>query len=96
MARRENAAKLKLTVGRRVAQLRRTRGWTQERMAERLDCTVQWLSRIEGGGENVTIDTLVTLANVLGVGAVELLTADEGDDLKRKVRPKGRPKKTAT
>lgn len=96
MARRENAAKLKLTVGRRVAEVRRAKGWTQERMAERLDCSVQWLSRVEGGGENMTIDTLVTLANVLGIGVVELLTATEGDELKRRARPKGRPKKAAT
>ncbi len=94
MPRRENAAKIKLTIGRRVAELRRGRGWTQEKMAEKIGTSVQWLSRIEGGGENVTIDTLVGLANILGVGVVELLTPLEGDDVRRKARPKGRPKKT--
>lgn len=95
MARRENSAKLKLTVGRRVAELRRERGWTQERMAERLDCSVQWLSRIEGGGENVTLDTLAALANALGVTAIDLLTVG-AEEPRRRPRTKGRPKKTAT
>jgi transcriptional regulator with XRE-family HTH domain len=95
VARRENSAKLKLTVGRRVAEIRRERGWTQERMAERLDCSVQWLSRIEGGGENMTLDTLASLANTLGVTAIDLLTPGE-EEPRRRPRTKGRPKKTAT
>lgn len=96
MARRESAAKIKLTIGRRVAELRRGRGWTQEKMAERIGTSVQWLSRIEGGGENVTIDTIVGLANALGVGVIELLEPPEQEDVRRRSRARGRPKKSAS
>jgi transcriptional regulator with XRE-family HTH domain len=96
VARRESAAKIKLTIGRRVAELRRGRGWTQEKMAERIGTSVQWLSRIEGGGENVTIDTIVGLANALGVGVIELLEPPEQEDVRRRSRARGRPKKSAS
>lgn len=65
-------------------------------MAERIGTSVQWLSRIEGGGENVTIDTIVGLANALGVGVIELLEPPEQEDVRRRSRARGRPKKSAS
>lgn len=65
-------------------------------MAEKVDSTVQWVSRIEGGGENVTVETLALFAGVLGVTVVELVTPGDEDDARRRPRAKGRPKKTAT
>lgn len=91
--RRENPAKLKALFGRRVAELRRAKGWTQEKMAERLGTSVQWLSRIEGGGENVTIDTLVLFANTLSVTVVELLTPAASDARVPVATKRGRPRK---
>ncbi len=61
-------------------------------MAERIGTSVQWLSRIEGGGQNLTIDTLVGLANTLGITVVELLAEVDGAESKPKARTRGRPK----
>ena len=77
-------------VGRRVAELRGKAGLTQEQQAERLGFTLKYLQRIEGGGENLTVRSLVKIADVFGVPVTELF---------RKPRTKqagpGRPKRTS-
>ena len=59
-------------VGRRVAELRAKAGLTQEQQAERLGFTLKYLQRIEGGGENLTVRSLVKIASVFGVSVTEL------------------------
>jgi transcriptional regulator with XRE-family HTH domain len=75
-------------VGRRVAELRAKAGLTQEQQAERLGFTLKYLQRIEGGGENLTVRSLVKIAGAFGVRVTELF---------RKPRTKqsgpGRPKR---
>ena len=74
-------------VGRRIADLRRERGWTQEVFAGKLGMQPNSLQRIELGMQNVTVFTLVRFANGLGVPLASLFEAPED----RPVRP-GRPK----
>lgn len=50
-----------------LADLRRSLGVTQEELAERLDVPVQHISRIESGGQNITLATLQRFAVALGV-----------------------------
>lgn len=54
-------------VGRRIAELRTERGWTQETFAEALGVSIQYLRRIELAQTNVTLAQLVRLANALHV-----------------------------
>jgi DNA-binding XRE family transcriptional regulator len=42
-----------------VKRLRRLQGYTQEQLAERIDINSQYLSSIERGGENPTLDILI-------------------------------------
>ena len=58
-------------VGRRVAELRAQRGLTQEKLAARADVTLKYLQRIEAGKENLTLESLVHLANLLQAELVE-------------------------
>ena len=85
----ENPETLKRSVGRRIAELRRAKGLTQEEMAERLEVGSRYVSRAERG-ENLTLETLAKIATVLGVRARQLL--DPPSRAARIVRP-GRPKK---
>jgi UDP-N-acetylglucosamine 1-carboxyvinyltransferase len=78
-------------VGRRIAELRRHRGWTQEQLAERLGIQANNLQRIELGMQNLTLRTLVRLANGLGVGLMALFEAPTS----RVVRP-GRPRSSSS
>lgn len=75
-------------VGRRIAEVRTERGWTQDEFAERVEVSVGYLRRIEGGHENLTLGSVAKLAGLLGVDAAELLTVPASREKKR-----GRPKK---
>jgi len=75
-------------VGRRIAELRLALGLTQDQLGERLDMDTNNLQRIETGRQNLTIRTLVRVANVLDVPVRALFDEPES----RKVRI-GRPPK---
>ena len=60
-------------LGRRVRDLRRAKGWTQEEVEHRTSLTVSYISRIETGIQNPSILTLRTLARALGVSLGTLL-----------------------
>ena len=59
-------------VAKRIAELRRERGVTQDQMAEGLKCATKNYQRIEYG-QNVTIKTLARIANLLGVTITDLV-----------------------
>jgi transcriptional regulator with XRE-family HTH domain len=60
-------------VGRNFARLRAEAGLTQEAVAERSGLTQQYLSSLERGQRNPTVETLWALAQALGVSHVELV-----------------------
>jgi transcriptional regulator with XRE-family HTH domain len=75
-------------VGRRIAELRAARGWTQEELAVRLRMTVRRVRRYEAGG-NLTLRTLERVAKALAVTPRALLDPP----LSRERRGPGRPRK---
>jgi transcriptional regulator with XRE-family HTH domain len=85
---RENAEKLILNVGRRVAELRHQAGLSQEQLAERLGVSVQYLSRVELG-TNLTLNTIAKIANACRVTAADLFQVP-GPQMKV---TRGRPRK---
>jgi transcriptional regulator with XRE-family HTH domain len=71
-------------LGRRLQRLRRGRGWTQEQLAERIDINPKYLSSVERGEENPTLDLLLRLAEGLQVELPELFQyAHEGESRER-------------
>ena|SRR5579862_2251631 len=62
-------------IGRRVAEIRIQLGMTQAALAERVGVSVKYLQRVEWGHENLTVASLVTLANLLRVAPIDLLKA---------------------
>ena len=54
-------------IGRRIADLRRERGISQQDLAARCNFEKSNLSRIEYGRSNMTIATLLTISRALGV-----------------------------
>jgi transcriptional regulator with XRE-family HTH domain len=85
---RETTERIVLNVGRRVAELRQHAGLSQAQLAERLGVSVQYLSRVELG-TNLTLNTMVKLANAFRVSVPDLFQAP-GPEMK--VR-RGRPRK---
>ncbi len=58
--------------GRRVAELRKKRGMTQEQLAAKVDTHVTTIAFIEGGTKFVRLSTLRKLAQALEVEIKEL------------------------
>ncbi len=79
-----------LNVARRIVELRRAHGMTQEKLAEALECSVQYASRIEVG-ENLSIHTLTKIANAVGVPVIKLF---EPPTTEVSVVKRGRPRKS--
>lgn len=65
-------ASLLRALGKRVRELRKERGYSQERLAELADIHENHVRRIEGGTANPSYLVLVKLANALGVDTTAL------------------------
>ena len=80
-ARYISAAKL---LGGRIRKLRKARGWTLYEASDAMDIDLKHLQRLETGSLNVTLVTLVRVAEGLGVQLNELFSftpvaaADQG------------------
>lgn len=74
-------------IGLRIAEQRKKLRLTQAELSVRLRSTVQWVSLIEGG-RNLTIHTLVRIANVLGVRPEDLFKTAKKAPPRRRGRPR--------
>lgn len=54
-------------LGRRLAELRRSAGLTQEELSLRVDVSMKYLQRVEAGRHNLSVGALVQIANALQV-----------------------------
>ena len=69
--------------GMRIKELRKNKGLSQEEVAEKVNISSKYLSRIEMGQHFPSIDTLVNLADVLKVELKDFFEfAHETDDPK--------------
>ncbi len=75
-------------MGRRIAELRKLRSWTQAELAERMGHSEGYLSAVERGLFNLRLDTLTMFAQVLRVTPVELLRAPKSRGRRRPGRPR--------
>lgn len=86
-----NESLKELTLGRRIAQLRRAQGFTQEVLAESLGVTAQAVSKWENDQSCPDIMTLPKLARYLEVSVDTLLTGEEFTTPGAPVRPAKKP-----
>ena len=64
-------------IGRRIAELRDARGWSQEELAERLHVTRQTVSNWERGKTLVDVQSLAAMADEMGCPLSELLGEEQ-------------------
>lgn len=69
---------LRKRFGLRVKELRQATGLSQEAFADRCGFARSYMSRVERGGANPSLDAIETLADALDVEVVKLFQADEG------------------
>ncbi|MBU0759060.1 MAG: helix-turn-helix transcriptional regulator [Candidatus Omnitrophica bacterium] len=82
-----NIEKIRIILPSRIRTFRNSRGWTQERFAEKVDIHPTYISRIESGKKIPTVRMVCKIADALEINAHELLM-DEAEvaslDYKRK------------
>lgn len=64
-------------IGQNVRRHRIERKWTQEMLAAEVKLSSDYISRLELGKENPTLDVLVRISIVFNREVVELFKADE-------------------
>lgn len=60
--------------GKKLAYLRKSRGLSQEKLAELANIDVGYLSQIECGRANLTMDRMIELGDALDVDICEIFT----------------------
>ncbi len=61
-------------IGERIKQKRREKGITQEMLAEKMDLSIAYLSRVERGEANINLKRLVQISELLDINVSELIT----------------------
>ncbi|MCD7772259.1 MAG: helix-turn-helix domain-containing protein [Oscillospiraceae bacterium] len=62
-----------IAFGHRIGYLRRQKGFSQEELAERANLSREFISMIENNKTRLGVDSLVNIANSLGVSADDIL-----------------------
>ena len=72
------------SIGKRIREARKLKGWRQEAFAEKIGLSVTYTGMIERGEKVPKLETFITIANVLGVSADQLLAdvLDTGYNIK--------------
>jgi transcriptional regulator with XRE-family HTH domain len=82
-------------LGQRIQALRKARGWSQEKFADVCGVHRTYMGHIERGEKNVSFNTLVRLADALGITVSELLS-DETKAAQKHSRPRMKIKPTVS
>ena len=61
-------------IGERIKEVRRVRGWSQEKLSEKIDVTTVYISRIERGSTQVNLKRLAQISKALDISLEYLIT----------------------
>lgn len=64
-------------IGKRIRELRVQNKITQEDLAEQIDLSVSYISYVENGKKKPSLETLIRIANILGVTVDEILAGNQ-------------------
>lgn len=70
-------------VGLNTKWYRYQKGMTQEKLADKINCKVAYLSVIESGNTNITSNTIDTIAKALKISPKELLDQETAKNAKK-------------
>lgn len=62
-----------ISFGKRLARLRRNKGFTQEKMAEKIHLSTTFIGLLETGRRKASLKSLQKIASVLGIKVKDLL-----------------------
>ena len=73
-------------VGGRISERRRSAGWSQARLAERVNVSTETISRLETGATMPSLTRLAAIARALDVDLPDLFRRDDGDEHQRALK----------
>ena len=77
---------IKRAVGKRIKIVRQRSGLTQDQLAEQVGLSPKYISGIERGVENPTMDILIRVAKMLGVEPYDLFLFGESEESEKALR----------
>jgi len=77
---------IKRAVGKRIKAVRQQNVLTQDQLAEQVGLSSKYISGIERGVENPTMDILIRMAKVLGIEPYDLFLFGESEDSEKALR----------
>lgn len=77
---------IKRAVGKRIKIVRQQNGLTQDQLAENVGLSPKYISGIERGVENPTMDILLRVAKILGVEPYDLFLFGESEESEKALR----------
>lgn len=66
-----------IEIGKRIQNLRKQKGYTQEQLAEMMNVSIQMISNLERGNKAIRIDNLISLSKILNISTDYILTGKE-------------------
>lgn len=69
----------KAQLGRNILALRTARGWSQQILAGEAGLSLRYLAGVERAEENPSLETLVAIADALGVDVGDLFARERSD-----------------
>lgn len=57
-----------IKIGKNIQKIRKSFGYTQERLAEEVDCSTRYISDVEQNRSNPSYEVLVNICNVFNIG----------------------------
>ena len=77
---------IKRAMGKRIKIVRQRNGLTQDQLAEQVGLSPKYISGIERGVENPTMDILLRVATMLGVEPYDLFLFGESEESEKVLR----------
>jgi transcriptional regulator with XRE-family HTH domain len=77
---------IKRAVGKRIKIVRQRSGLTQDQLAEQVGLSPKYISGIERGVENPSMDILLRVAKILGVEPYDLFLFGESEESEKTLR----------
>ncbi|MGN6803298.1 MAG: helix-turn-helix domain-containing protein [Ginsengibacter sp.] len=67
---------MKVAIGERIAQLRKAKNLSQQQFSYEADIERSYLTHVEKGRKNISVDTLVKITTALGITLKEFFSAE--------------------
>ncbi|MNI45797.1 HTH-type transcriptional regulator SinR [compost metagenome] len=71
------------SVGNRIRELRKAKGWTQEQLAEAASLHYSYIGGVERGDRNISLETLEKIIAAFQVPAVEIFRFEDETDRRK-------------